>query len=100
MTAVWILVVIFSFIIIVTFIGEREKTKRTKMKLEAMLREEEMRKGYAPGTYSSVRGRGSTEEKAASKGMSREELQNGIRDLEERLGNLDTIMKNRKYKEE
>lgn len=97
MTTVWILVVIFSFIIIVTFIGEREKTKRTKMKLEAMLREEEMKAGCAPGTYSSA---GSRSPGSETKRMSREELQNGIRDLEERLGNLDTIMKNRKYKEE
>ncbi len=100
MTAVWILVVIFSFIIIVTLVEQREKTKRTKMKLEAMLREDEMRAGYAPGTYSYVRGRSCDGEEAAQKGMSREELQKGIRDLEERLKNLDTIMKNRKHKEE
>ena len=100
MTAVWILVVIFSFIIIVTFVEQREKTKRTKMKLEAMLREDEMKAGYASGTYSSVSGRGSNGGKETSRGMSREELQKGIRDLEERLRNLDTIMKNRKYKEE
>ena len=54
MTAVWILATIFAFIIITTYISEKEKTKRQKMKIEATLRSEEMARGYRPGTYSSM----------------------------------------------
>ena len=101
MTAVWILIVIFSFVIVVTYIGEKEKTKRTRLKLEAMLREKEMEGGYSRGTYSDL---GSTDDADCSgprggKRMSRSELDRGIKDLEERLRNLDTITKNRKDKE-
>ena len=46
MTAVWILATIFAFIIITTYIGEKEKTKRQKMKIKATLRSEEMARGY------------------------------------------------------
>ena len=42
MTAVWILATIFAFIIITTYISEKEKTKRQKMKIEATLRSEKM----------------------------------------------------------
>lgn len=100
MTAVWILLVIFSFLIICSFIEERGRTRRMKLKLEAMLREEEIRRGYKPGTYSSLGGGNGRDVKDGGKEMSREELQRGIKDLEERLGNLDTIIKNRKRKEE
>lgn len=100
MIAVWILIVIFSFIIIVTYIEQKEKTKRTKMKLETMLREDEMRKGYAPGSYSHVDSRVTDEETRHDSHMSREELNKGIRDLEERMKNLDTIIKSRKDKEQ
>ena len=101
MTAVWILIVIFSFVIVVTYIGEKEKTKRTRLKLEAMLREKEMEGGYLRGTYSDF---GSTDDADRSgpkdsKRMSRSDLEKGMRDLEKRLGNLDTIIKNRKDKE-
>ncbi len=91
MTAVCILIVIFSFIIILEYIGEKEKTKRTKMKIEAYLRDREMSEGYSPGTYSSQEGE--------SHRMSREELKKAIKDLETRLENLDTILKSRRYKE-
>lgn len=101
MTAVWILLVIFTFIIIVSTVEEKEKTKRQKMKLMTMLREEEMEKGYNPGTYSNF---SDEDEKAFSaqekpSHMSREELKQGIKDLDERLKNLDTILKNRKNKD-
>ena len=46
MTAVWILATIFAFIIITTYISEKEKTKRQKMKIEATLRSEEMARLY------------------------------------------------------
>ena len=54
MTAVLILATIFTFIIAVTYISEKEKTKRQKMKINATLRSEEMARGYRPGTYSSM----------------------------------------------
>ncbi len=95
MTALYILIVIFSFIIILEYIGEKEKTKRTKMKIEAYLRDREMSEGYSPGTYSNVEERDSS----SPHKMSREELKRAIRNLEERLENLDTILKARKYKE-
>ncbi len=91
MTAIYILIVIFSFIIILEYIGEKEKTKRTKMKIEAYLRDREMSEGYSPGTYSNPEGE--------SPRMSREELKKAIKDLETRLENLDTILKSRRYKE-
>ncbi len=100
MTAVWILLVIFSFIIICTFIEERGRTRRMKLKLEAMLREEEIRRGYRSGTYSHLDGGNAGDVKDERRQMSREELERGIKDLEKRLGNLDTIIKNRKRKEE
>lgn len=101
MTAVWILLVIFTFIIIVSTVDEKEKTKRQKMKLMAMLREEEMAKGYNPGTYSnfSDEDEKAFDAKASTSHMSREDLKEGIKDLDERLKNLDTILKNRKNKD-
>lgn len=100
MTAVWILIVIFSFIIICSVLEERGRSRRLKLKLEAMLREDEMKRGYAPGTYSHLDGRNSDDVKKDGRRMSHEELKRGIKDLEERLANLDTIMKNRRRKEE
>ncbi len=100
MTVVWILLVIFSFIIIFTFLEERGRTRRMRLKLEAMLREEEIRRGYKSGTYSHLEGGNATDVKDAGRQMSRDELEKGIRNLEERLANLDTIIKNRKRKEE
>ena len=101
MTVVWVLIAIFSFVIIVTYIGEKEKTKRTRLKLEAMLREKEMEGGYMRGTYSDLGSRDDADrsDPADGKRMSRSELDRGIKDLEERLRNLDTIIRNRKDKE-
>lgn len=95
MTAVCILIVIFAFIIILEYIGEKEKTKRTKMKIEAYLRDREMSEGYSPGTYSSP---GEVNPDSPHR-MSRQELERAIKDLEKRLENLDTILKSRRYKE-
>ena len=79
--------------------SEKEKTKRQKMKIEATLRSEEMARGYRPGTYSSMEdmeeNEGSNLEDGKRK-MTREELEKGIADLDERLKNLDSIMKNKK----
>ena len=102
MTVVWVLIAIFSFVIIVTYIGEKEKTKRTRLKVEAMLREKEMEGGYSRGTYSDLGSGGDKagcSEPAEGKRMSRSELEKGMKDLEKRLRNLDTIIKNRKDKE-
>ena len=101
MTVVWILIAIFSFVIIATYIGEKEKTKRTRLKVEAMLREKEMEGGYMRGTYSDLGSRDDADrsDPADKKRMSRSELDRGIKDLEERLRNLDTIIRNRKDKE-
>ena len=94
MTAVWILIVIFIFIII----EEKETTKRKKMKIEAMLKEEELKRGYKPGTYSNLDdGKSfSLDEERGPNHMSKDELKRGLNDLDKRLKNLDTILKNRK----
>lgn len=98
MTAVMILATIFTFIIVTTYITEKEKTKRQKMKIQATLRAEEMARGYKPGTFSSMEGVEDEDFQASAAGgrMSREEIERGMADLEERLKNLDSIMKNKK----
>lgn len=52
MSAVSILVVIFTSIIAIVWIVEREQTKRERNKIEETLRSEEMMRGYEAGTYS------------------------------------------------
>ena len=79
MTAVLILATIFTFIIAVTYISEKEKTKRQKMKINATLRSED-----------------SPSQNSGERRMTREELEKGMADLDERLKNLDSIMKNKK----
>ena len=51
MSAVSILVVIFTSIIAIVWIVEREQTKRERNKIEETLRSEEMMRGYEAGTY-------------------------------------------------
>ena len=51
MSAVFILVVIFTSIIAIVWIVEREQTKRERNKIEETLRSEEMMRGYEAGTY-------------------------------------------------
>ena len=51
MQAVFILLVIFAFIIILHSIDEKAKVNKRKM--DAALRMREMESGYPPGTYSS-----------------------------------------------
>ena len=51
MRAVSILVVIFTSIIAIVWIVEREQTKRERNKIEETLRSEEMMRGYEAGTY-------------------------------------------------
>lgn len=105
-----IVAIIFSFVTVIVIAAIIADTKEKKMKLEAAIRMEEIRKGYAPGTYSR-----SFSSKSAYKAMrkeakkqktafrdpddrysekeERENLEKGIKDLEERIRNLDTIMK-------
>lgn len=100
MQAIAILVVIFSFLIIVTAI--EGKFKRDKQKMEAALRMREMESGYPPGTYSSytkkrnkkfaVDGVNAFAEKQAQKEL----LMKGIDELQQRLDNIETIMQSRK----
>ena len=54
MSAVSILVVIFTSIIAIVWIVEREQTKRERNKIEETLRSEEMMRGYEAGTYNLI----------------------------------------------
>ena len=92
-------VVIFAIPIVAIITEHIQKMK--KMKIEAALRQMEMEKGYAPGTYSRM----STSRKAKKEAKmeaelnekaERETLEKGIRDLQDRIDNIDLIMKNRK----
>ena len=58
-----------------------------------------MARGYRPGTYSSMEDIEAEESSTPEDGkrkMTREELEKGIADLDERLKNLYSIMKNKK----
>ncbi|MBQ0072400.1 MAG: hypothetical protein KBS81_11205 [Spirochaetales bacterium] len=96
MSAVPILIIIFGFIAFLSWVGETEKTKRTKMKIEASLRSEEMARGYAPGTFSDLSDQDEKDAKAnQTSKMTRAEMEKAMADLEERLKNLDSIMNER-----
>lgn len=91
-----ILIIIFGSIVSIISVCEKEKTKRQRIKMEAALRQEELERGYKPGSYSSYSGNENEAFDTSSHHMTREDLEKGIRDLEERIKNLDTIRKNRK----
>jgi len=109
MEAVFILIVIFSFIIIVTSIEERGKMQKRKM--DAALRMREMESGYPPGTYSGYNPKHKRKKRSKdddfefspmgepSKESQREVLKKGIDDLQQRLDNIETIMQSRKAQE-
>ena len=109
---------IFSFLVVALVCGmtcsiakTKNETKVKRMMIEATLREEEMKRGYPPGTYSRT-----FSSKAAYKEMKkmdrqykksgftkeyhddleREHLEKGINDLEERIKNLDEILGSRR----
>jgi len=102
MTAVWILSVIFTFIIITSILDHRYGIR--KRKIEAALRMREMELGLPPGTYTSFSNKWKKhfkEEdweqllknfKPNGGSSNRAELKQGIADLQERLANLETIM--------
>lgn len=108
MEAAWILVVIFSFVIIISAINNRHELK--KKKLEAALRMQEMSQGIRPGTYSSMSRRDrrhdrkhGNEGKDEADGTgsweqenNRAHLKKGIDDLQKRLDNIETIMNSRR----
>ena len=108
MEAVFILIVIFAFIIIISTRDERFKVNKRKM--DADLRMREMESGYPPGTYSGYnpkhkkrkRSKNDDEDFAFSsmgepaKEAQREVLKKGIDDLQQRLDNIETIMQSRK----
>ena len=108
MEAVFILIVIFAFIIIISTLDEKFKVNKRKM--DADLRMREMESGYPPGTYSGYnpkhkkrkRSKNDDEDFAFSsmgepaKEAQREVLKKGIDDLQQRLDNIETIMQSRK----
>lgn len=107
MTAVWILTIIFTFIIIITTIDNKHSLK--KKKIDAALKMREMEMGLPPGTYSSYNFRNRKDRHKARNGeqpnpgfaewkqnTNRVELKKGIDDLQQRLANLETIMNSRK----
>ena len=87
MSAVSILVVIFTSIIAIVWIVEREQTKRERNKIEETLRSEEMMRGYEAGTYSiSDNEDGDLPENLK---RVRDRLEEGIVDLKKRINNMD-----------
>ena len=102
---VGLVAIVFIFGIPIIAIITDHAAKMKRMKIEAALREEEMEKGYAPGTYSRVFTSGKAmkdfekkarKDEAAAEKVERANLEKGIRDLEERIANLDLIMNEKK----
>lgn len=115
-----ILAIIFPFIVVIVIADNIHEEKIKKMKIEAALREAEMEKGYAPGTYSRSfsskaaykeferqakkdrrnrkRNPEAFEERPFSEKEEREALEKGIKNLQERIDNIETIMKDKARK--
>ena len=85
MSAVSILVVIFTSIIAIVWIVEREQTKRERNKIEETLRSEEMMRGYEAGTYNL----GDEKEEDLPENLKRvrDILEDGFLDLKDRIKN-------------
>ena len=83
MRAVSILVVIFTSIIAIVWIVEREQTKRERNKIEETLRSEEMMRGYEAGTYNL----GDEKEEDLPENLKRvrDRLEDGFLDLKDRI---------------
>lgn len=83
MSAVSILVVIFTSIIAIVWIVERELTKRERNKIEETLRSEEMMRGYEAGTYN-LRDE-KEEDLPENLKRVRDRLEDGFLDLKDRI---------------
>ena len=83
MSAVSILVVIFTSIIAIVWIVEREQTKREKNKIEETLRSEEMMRGYEAGTYNLSEEK--EEDLPENLKRVRDRLEDGFLDLKDRI---------------
>ena len=85
MSAVSILVVIFTSIIAIVWIVEREQTKRERNKIEETLRSEEMMRGYEAGTYNISDEK--EEDLPENLKRVRDRLEDGFLDLKDRIKN-------------
>ena len=83
MSAVSILVVIFTSITAIIWIVEREQTKRERNKIEETLRSEEMMRGYEAGTYN-LRDE-KEEDLPENLKRVRDRLEDGFLDLKDRI---------------
>ena len=83
MSAVSILVVIFTSIIAIVWIVEREQTKRERNKIEETLRSEEMMRGYEAGTYNISDEK--EEDLTENLKRVRDRLEDGFLDLKDRI---------------
>ena len=83
MSAVSILVVIFTSIIAIVWIVEREQTKRERNKIEETLRSEEMMRGYDAGTYNLSDEK--EEDLPENLKRVRDRLEDGFLDLKDRI---------------
>jgi len=108
----FIVAIVFGCITAWHAIASQESVK--KKKIDAALRMEEMERGYAPGTYSDYKKHPSKEgkikhlhqemeqekQRVEQKTVEREQLKQGISDLERRLDNIQTIMDGREQDNE
>ena len=83
MSAISILVVIFTSIIAIVWIVEREQTKRERNKIEETLRSEEMMRGYEAGTYNLSEEK--EEDLPENLKRVRDRLEDGFLDLKDRI---------------
>lgn len=83
MSAISILVVIFTSIIAIVWIVEREQTKRERNKIEETLRSEEMMRGYEAGTYNLSDEK--EEDLPENLKRVRDRLEDGFLDLKDRI---------------
>ena len=83
MSAVSILVVIFTSIIAIVWIVEREQTKRERNNIEETLRSEEMMRGYEAGTYNLIEEK--EEDLPENLKRVRDRLEDGFLDLKNRI---------------
>ncbi|MCH3917494.1 MAG: hypothetical protein LKE40_08535 [Spirochaetia bacterium] len=102
-TAIAIVAIVFGWLTISSIISAKRSRERDK--INAALRMEEMEHGYPPGTYSNFRKKGSKHKDADLKDFERQkdfkdraDLKNGIKNLQGRVANLDTILQEQAHK--